>query len=171
MENDAELLLRYSRDRAEEAFSEIVRRHLDFVYQTALRQVGGDAHHAADVAQYVFIEVARQAPTLARHRVLKGWLFTTARHAAANIVRAEQRRRRREQEAHAMQTRATDSEQPADWAASRPLINDALSALSERDREAVLLRYFEGREYGEIGVRFSLTADAARLRGDRGLEE
>src|SRR5437868_6051679 len=98
MENDAELLLHYARHGAEEAFAEIVRRHLDFVYQTALRQVGGDAHHASDVAQYVFTEVARRSASLAHHRVLKGWLFTTARHAAANIVRAERRRHRREQE-------------------------------------------------------------------------
>ena len=171
METDAELLLRYARDGAEDAFAEIVRRHIDFVFQTALRQVGGDAHHASDVAQYVFTEVARRSSSLAHHRVLKGWLFTTARHAAANIVRAERRRRRREQEAHAMQNIANEPEPSADWAEARPLINDALTALSARDRAAVLLRYFEGRDYAEIGARFSLTADAARLRVDRALDK
>jgi len=171
METDADLLLRYAEIGTENAFAEIVRRHIDFVYQTALRQVGGDAHHAADVVQYVFTEVTRKAATLANHRVLKGWLFSTACHAAANIVRSEQRRRRREQEAHAMQTIANEPEPSADWMEVRPLINDALAALSARDREAVLLRYFEGRDYAEIGARFSLTADAARLRVDRALEK
>jgi RNA polymerase sigma factor (sigma-70 family) len=169
MENDDELLLRYARDEAEDAFAEIVRRHIDFVYQTALRQVGGDAHYAADAAQYVFTEVARKAASLAQHRVLKGWLFTTACHASANIVRSDRRRRRREEEAHAMQNVANESEPQADWAGTRPLINDALRSLSDRDREAVLLRYFEGRDYAEIGARFSLTADAARLRIERAL--
>jgi RNA polymerase sigma factor (sigma-70 family) len=171
VETDAELLLRYARDRAEDAFAELVRRHIDFVFQTALHQVGGDAHHTSDVAQYVFAEVARRAASLAQHRVLKGWLFTTACHAAANIVRSEQRRRRREEEAHVMQTIANETEPPADWSEARPVINDALAALSARDREAVLLRYFEGRDYAEIGARFSLTADAARLRVDRALEK
>ncbi len=171
MENDAELLLRYARDGAEDAFAEIVRRHIDFVFQTALRQLGGDAHHASDVAQYVFTEIARRSGSLAHHRVLKGWLFTAARRAAANIVRADRRRRRREEEAYAMQTIANETKPSADWADTRPLINDALTELSARDREAVLLRYFEGRDYAEIGARFSLSADAARLRVDRALEK
>lgn len=171
MTDDAELLLRFAREGAQDALAEIVRRHIDFVYQTALREVGGNAHSAADVTQEVFLHVARKAGSLAGHRVLKGWLFMTARYLAANLVRAEQRRRRREEKAHAMQTIDNDPAGSADWSEVRPLINAALSGLSARDREAVLLRYFEGCDYVEIGTRFSLTADAARLRVERAVEK
>jgi len=42
MTDDAELLRRYATDRSEAAFAELVRRHVDLVYSTALRQMGGD---------------------------------------------------------------------------------------------------------------------------------
>jgi RNA polymerase sigma factor (sigma-70 family) len=170
MSEDAELLQRYARDRAEDALAEVVKRHIGFVYRVALQEIGGDAHHASDVTQAVFIQVARKAGLLAQHRVLKGWLFITARYLAANVIRSERRRHHREKEAHAMQQLGNESEPSADWANARPLITNALGKLSQRDREAVLLRYFEGQDYAQIGARLSLSADAARLRVERALE-
>jgi RNA polymerase sigma factor (sigma-70 family) len=170
MIDDAELLRQYAAERSETAFTEFVRRHVDFVYATALRSVSGDAHRAADVSQYVFAEAARKAAALAKHGALKGWLYTTARYASANIVRAELRRQLHEREA---QTMHELTHQAAQGTADelRPVIDHALGALSERDRAAVFMRFFEGREYPEIGARFSVTADAARLRIERALEK
>ena len=169
MLDDAELLRQYAAERSEAAFTEFVRRHMDFVYAAALRQLGGDAHHAADVSQYVFNEAARSARALAKHAALKGWLYCTARNASANIVRAERRRQVHEREAHTMQE-LTRPEATANSAELQPLIDQALDALNEREREAVFLRFFEDRGYPEIGARFAVTADAARLRIDRALE-
>jgi RNA polymerase sigma factor (sigma-70 family) len=171
MADDAELLRRYSADRSEPAFAELVQRHIDFVYAAALRQVGGDAHHAADVAQYVFTEVANKAAVLARHHVFKGWLFTTTRHAAANVVRAEHRRRRREQEAGTMNDLTHESARDSEWAELRPVLDEALGALRPGDRDAVFLRFFEGRDYPEIGARLSLSPNVTRLRVERALEK
>src|SRR5438094_603589 len=70
MLDDAELLRRYADDRSEEAFAELVRRHVNLVHSAALRQVNGDAYLAADVTQLVFTDLARKAGELARHRVL-----------------------------------------------------------------------------------------------------
>src|SRR3977135_504681 len=100
---DAVLLRRYAGNRSEEAFAELVRRHLNLVYSVALRQVGGDTHLAEDVVQVVFTALAREAPALARRPVLGGWLYRSAQFAAIDAVRVERRRRTREQEAHTMQ--------------------------------------------------------------------
>jgi len=174
IEDDDELLGRYAREGAEEAFAEIVRRHVDLVYSAALRRVGGDAHRAKDVAQLVFTDLARKAGSLAGRPVLAGWLFTATRFAAGKIVRGEQRRRLREQEAAMMDEvlgNAEGDDTRAEWERLRPVIDVAMCALAERDREAVLLRFFENRGLAEIGARLGLNENAARMRVERALEK
>jgi RNA polymerase sigma factor (sigma-70 family) len=172
MIEDPELLRRYAEDRAESAFAEIVRRHVDLVYSAALRQVNGDAHLAQDVTQLVFTDLARKAHALARHRVLAGWLFTSTRYAAAKLVRGEQRRRTRETEAELMrEILHDDGANTLDWARVRPVLDAALAELGEEDREAVLLRFFEGRDYAGVGVRLGLGENAARMRVERAVEK
>jgi hypothetical protein len=61
MMDDEQLLHAYARERSEPAFGELVARHIDFVYSTALPVVNGDSHLAQDVAQTVFIDLARKA--------------------------------------------------------------------------------------------------------------
>ena len=169
MTDDATLLQRYARDRSESDFAELVRRHLNLVYSAALRQVNGDAHLAQDVTQLVFTDLARKAAQLAGHRVLAGWLFTSTRFAAAKLVRGEQRRRTREQEARLMQE--SDPSASLDWERVRPVLDDALAELDERDREAILLRYLEGHDFASVGAKLALTDNAARMRVDRAVDK
>src|ERR1041384_8359473 len=115
MEHDEILLKRFACDNDERAFTELVGRHLDMVYSAALRQVGGDAHFAQDVAQSVFADLARKASHLARHPVLAGWLFMSTRFAAAKLVAREQQRRVREQTAQAMHELTSESGNAARW--------------------------------------------------------
>src|SRR4051794_5209518 len=102
MRDDAELLRAYAEQADDEAFTELVSRHVKLVYCSALRQVGGDTHLAEDVAQTVFTALARKSAALAQHEILTAWLFTTTRYVSVQVVRSEQRRRQREQRAHAM---------------------------------------------------------------------
>ena len=97
MDTDAELLRRYTDTGSQEAFAELVRRHLAFVYAAALRQVGGSAHRAEDVTQAVFIALARKTDSLACRPELAGWLYTSTHFAVAKLKRAEQRRQTHEQ--------------------------------------------------------------------------
>ena len=103
MIDDATLLKRYARDRSDEAFAELVRRHLTLVYSAALRHTDGDVHRAKDVAQIVFTDLARDAARLSRHPVLTGWLYAATRNTALDLLRAERSRRQREEKAHLMQ--------------------------------------------------------------------
>jgi RNA polymerase sigma factor (sigma-70 family) len=169
--NDYELLRSYAETGSESDFTELVQRYVDLVYSAALRQVGGDAALAQDVTQSVFIDLARKAASISARTVLTGWLYTSTRYAAAKAVRAEQRRHAREQEAYAMQ-QLTSTPAPAEaWDQLRPMLDEAMHELSERDRNAILLRYFEGRQLAEVGAKLGLSEDAARMRVGRALEK
>ncbi|MCX6954245.1 MAG: sigma-70 family RNA polymerase sigma factor [Verrucomicrobia bacterium] len=168
---DAELLRRYAEERAEDAFAELVRRHLDRVYTVALRQVGGDAHLAEDVSQRVFADLARKAALLAQRPVLGGWLYRSTQFAATDVVRAERRRRRREQEAETMREITGNGEAAVDWEELRPVLDEVMGELKDDDRDAVWLRYFEGRSLADVGARLRVAENTARMRVDRALEK
>ena len=172
-DSDSELLRTYAEDGVEAAFAEIVRRHVNLVYSAALRQVNGDAHLAQEVTQLVFADLARKAAALARHQVLAGWLFTSTRYAAAKQVRGERRRQARETEAHLMQELFHDNggAETLDWGRVRPVLDAALAELGEADRAAVLLRFFEGRDYAGVGARLGLGENAARMRVERAMDK
>lgn len=171
MIDDTELLRRYADEGSEEAFTELVQRHLNLVYSAALRQVHGDTHLAADACQLVFTDVARKAGALAGHRVLAGWLFTSARYAARNLVRGERRRQAREQEALNMENLNEGEAAPVlDWQRVRPVLDEVINELGRTDREAVLLRFFEGRDYASVGAKLNLSPNTARMRVERALD-
>ncbi len=169
---DAELLRRFATERSEAAFAEIVRRHLSPVYAFALRRVGGDAHLAEDVAQVVFTTLARKAASLTARQVLGGWLCRAAHFAARDVVRAERRRRVREQEAIIMdEILGDEAAAKIDWEKLHPLLAQTMGELNDDDRDAVWLRFFEGRSFAEVGARLRLTENTARMRVERALDK
>src|SRR5678815_4083327 len=98
---DQQLLRDYFEGQLETAFSELVQRHIDFVYSAALRMVR-DPHLAQDVTQATFTALAQNARQLSKHPVLSGWLHRTAQNLAAKTIRSDVRRRAREEEAATM---------------------------------------------------------------------
>jgi RNA polymerase sigma factor (sigma-70 family) len=171
MMTDAELLLRYTKDRSESAFAELVQRRVNLVYSAALRESQGDASLAEDVTQAVFTELARKASSLSRHPALAGWLYTSVRHVAANLRRSQQRRLRREQETHLMNELIPSESHEPDWRELRPVIDDAMHELAESDRAAIVLRFFEDQSLKEVGQALGLNENAARMRVDRAMEK
>jgi RNA polymerase sigma factor (sigma-70 family) len=177
MTPDPELLREFARINSEAAFAELVKRHVNLIYSAALRQVNGDEHLAKDVAQTVFTDLARKASSLSRRESLTGWLYTSAHFAAAKIVRGENRRRDREEkfmresENSGMGVPPVQSANEMEWEKIRPALDDAMHELKETDREAVLLRYFENRQFAEVGAKLGLNENAARMRVERALEK
>jgi len=85
------LLNEYVRNGSERAFRELVAAYVNFVYGTALRFVGGDTHMAEDVAQTVFIDLARKAALLPANVQLGGWLHRHTCFVARKALRKERR--------------------------------------------------------------------------------
>ena len=165
---DSELLRHYAREKSDEAFAALVARHVNMVYSAALRKIGNPAA-AQEITQAVFIILAQKANRLLPHPALSGWLYQTTRLTAANFQRTEIRRTRREQEAY-MQSLSRRTE-PELWTQIMPLLEDAMGDLGEKDRNALALRFFEGKTFQEIGTAFRVSENAARKRTDYALEK
>jgi RNA polymerase sigma factor (sigma-70 family) len=165
---DQNLMREYARNGAEESFGELVHRHVDLVYSTAFR-VLRNASLAEEVTQRVFVALAQNATKLQHRAVLAGWLHQTARNFAIATVRSEERRRQRERDAASLETFDSNDSQ-AGWDQLAPHLDGALARLSESDRDAILLRYFERKTAREIGERLGLTEEAAQKRAARALD-
>jgi RNA polymerase sigma factor (sigma-70 family) len=161
------LLQEFVQEGSDEAFRELVSRYIDLVYSTALRHMAGDAHRAQDVAQAVFIDLARKAAALPPNIMLGGWLHRHCGFVASNIRRGEQRRAEREQEAARMS--APDGE--PGWADLAPVIDEAIQDLPEPDRDALIMRFFEKQDFRAIGAALGASDDAAQKRTSRALEK
>src|ERR1022692_1387590 len=147
-DTDLELLARYTRQHAEDAFAELVRRHVNLVHSAALRQVRSP-QLAEEVSQSTFVKLARRASEFAPNTILSAWLYQVTRREAIDVVRREARRKLREQIVTEMNAMNATT---ADWTHIEPLLDEAMSALDETDRSAVLLRYFENKSLREVGA-------------------
>lgn len=163
--DDWELLRDYCRG-SEPAFAELVRRHLNAVYSTALRRVG-HSETARDVCHRVFTLLAQKAATLQSTGSLLGWLHRAAVHISSEIQRTERRRHAREQEVSHLNAMTSDPGSDDAWQQLTPQLDTALLELSEVDRQAVLLRFFERLPLAEVGRRLGTSEAAAKMRVGR----
>jgi RNA polymerase sigma factor (sigma-70 family) len=165
-ETDLQLIAQYARENSQDAFAEIVRRHIGLVHSAALRQVRSP-ELAEEVAQSVFTDLARQARHLPDHTILTAWLYEVTRRSAIDVVRREASRRLREEIATEMNAMNAGA---ADWTNVEPLLDEAMQALDDVDRTAVLLRYFENKSLREVGQSLGTSDDTAQKRVSRAVE-
>jgi RNA polymerase sigma factor (sigma-70 family) len=167
--DDMTLLREYAARQSDTAFEALVSRRVRFVYSAALRQVR-NPHLAEDVTQAVFIILAKKAESIRSETILTGWLFKTTRFAALAQTRAAARRRHYEQEAQMQSEIQTNAGDPL-WEQLSPLLDEALAQLGEKDRQAVLLRFFENKSLADVGTSIGAGEDSARMRISRALEK
>jgi RNA polymerase sigma factor (sigma-70 family) len=169
MTDSQTLLVEYAENGSESAFRELVTCYINLVYGTALRLVMGDRQLAEDVTQTVFINLANKASTLPREVMLGGWLHETTFHMATKVMRAERRRKNREREAMGMNT--LQQEVRDDLRHVVPILDEAITQLGNEDRTAIVLRFFEQRDFRSVGEALGSNEDAARMRVSRALEK
>ncbi len=167
--SDMDLLRDYQRQGSEEAFAELVRRHVNLVYSAALRHAG-IAAHAEEITQAVFVILARKAAGLRPDTILDAWLYETTRWTALSFLRGERRRQWREQEAYMQSTFRESAGDPV-WHQLSPLLDEAMSRLGKKDREAVVLRFFKEKSLREVAAALQVTETAAQSRVHRALEK
>jgi RNA polymerase sigma factor (sigma-70 family) len=169
--SDAQLLREYAEDGNQTAFREIVGRHTDLIYSSALRQTTSP-YLARDIAQAVFTDLARKAASVSKalepNASILGWLFRSARFQALNQLRDDRRRQRHERQI--METLSSDSETAPEWDNVRPVLDGAMAELNEQDRDALLLRFFKNKDFRAIGEALGVSEDAAQKRVSRALE-
>jgi len=169
MTDSRRLLEEYVRTGSEAAFGELAARYVGLVYSAALRLVEGDTHRAEDVAQMVFVDLARKARRLPKEVMLGGWLHRHTCFVATNAMRGERRRQSRERQA--VEMNALQDNPGADFSLIAPILDEAINELGEADRTAILLRFFEQRDFGSVGEALGSNEDAARMRVNRALEK
>src|SRR6185436_17465648 len=167
--NNQNLLAEYVQTGSDAAYRELVTRYVDLVYSTAVRLVAGDTHLAEDVTQTVFVDLARLARTLPADVMLGGWLHRHTCFVAAKTMRSERRRQSRERQAVEMNALQNDS--GADFSRVAPMLDEAINELGDADRTAILLRFFEQRDFRSVGLVLGSNKDAARMRVTRALEK
>jgi RNA polymerase sigma factor (sigma-70 family) len=166
--SDSQLLQEFAKQGSDSAFEALVQRYVNLVYSTALRLVG-EAQMAKDVTQAVFIILARKAPKLGSGVVLSAWLYRTTRFAAGDAKKSERRRIVRESEAVIMEE-LTSSKDPF-WDQIAPHLDDVIEHLSDKDRAAIVLRFFESKSFQAVGEALGTTEDSAQKRVSRALEK
>jgi RNA polymerase sigma factor (sigma-70 family) len=172
--DDSVLLGRFVESGCQESFEAIVTRHSGWVFSLSLRAVR-DRHLAEDVTQAVFIILARKAGTIRAGTPLSAWLFKVSRFAAKDALKRRTRMQNRENRfaeffrATAGPDMASPEEALSDQVSGT--LDEAVACLSEADRQAIVLRFYEGKSLAEVGQGMGTTEEAAKKRVARAVKK
>jgi RNA polymerase sigma factor (sigma-70 family) len=149
---DAQLLEDFRADRDEGAFEALVRRHGPMVLGVC-RRILRNHHDAEDAFQATFLVLACKAGSVRQRHTVAGWLYGVACNVALNLRGRALRRRLKEKEAAAMPKCDPTSD---GWRQLEPLLDDAVRALPDKYRAAVVLCDLEGKSRKEAARQLGL---------------
>ncbi|MBL9086982.1 MAG: sigma-70 family RNA polymerase sigma factor, partial [Planctomycetia bacterium] len=144
---------------------ETLLAHEGFVRGLARQLVTGDAD-VDDVVQQTFVAALEHPPR--SEGGLRGWLATVVRNVVRQGYRAKGRRARRERVAARPEGVPSTADLLAREVARRTVV-EAVVALDEPYRAAIVLRYLEGLPPRDVAARLGVPVETARTRVKRGL--
>ena len=159
-------LLAYVRSGDEAAFAKVVAAYSSLVYGTAYRKTR-NVQLAEEVTQNVFILLARKAEKLVSRPGLGGWLHRTALLVSQNLLRSEVAHQRRTELAKEKNNLSSGQDIEIFFEG----VDEALDQLSESDRAVVMMRFFEEKEFREIGAQLGKSPDAVQKQIRRALDK
>src|SRR5438270_11266233 len=152
-----ERLVELARDGHERAFEAIVERYRPALDRYATRLVGPS--RGEDAVQQAFVNAHRALISESDRKIeLRPWLYRIVHNAALNALRSSRDEQLLGDEAE----RLPLSDDMFDRRERLREALDAVAALPEKQRDAILLRELEGRSHDEIALALGMSAGAAR---------
>jgi RNA polymerase sigma factor (sigma-70 family) len=128
-----------------------------------------DPHDAEDCSQATFVVLARKGRSLSRSERIESWLYGVARHISLRAARNRGVRARREEAAAMIRRTAAGQSAASTDAGLRDLVYRELESLTAAQRQAVILRYLEGRSEREAAEIAGCPQGTLACRASRGL--
>jgi RNA polymerase sigma factor (sigma-70 family) len=165
--SDSQLLRGYLQQQDEQAFAELVRRHIGWVYHLAMRQLR-DPADAEDATQAVFMLLLRKAGRFRDAQPISPWLFHSTMFMCRDARKSRQRRAIHERKAAAMRSEANRAENSPSEISCQ--LDEAIDRLRQIDRQTIVLRFFQGLSHEQIAETLGISEDAAKMRLSRAVE-
>jgi RNA polymerase sigma factor (sigma-70 family) len=144
------------------AFTRLAEKYAAMVYAVG-RRITGNAHDAEDVAQAAFETLASQRRAPRVH--LGAWLHRVATYRALNHLKAESRRTDRE----ARYDRERPKHAEIGWDDIYELVDEAIAALPDKQRDVVVAHYLEGKTHDAIARELGVSRPAVTQRVQAGV--
>ncbi len=169
--DDRDALRSYVDGGSAAAFATLTGRFAGLVYGAARRRTG-QHELAEEVAQNVFVILARKAPALLRKQTpLAAWLHRAAVLESSEALRRESVRHRVMKAFATHQELAAPAEAGAALDSILPDLDEALDRLPRTDRELLLARYYEERSYRDLAATTGRSEAALMQQHHRALEK
>lgn len=165
---DVELMLLVKDTDDHEVFRELIERHQDAVIGTVAKMLG-NANEAEDIAQQVFLRLWKSRSRYQPSAKFTTFLYTITRNLVFNESRRKSRRKEssldQRKEEYELEFPANPNQEPDKEhlnAELREAIDQAIEALPEKQRLAVILRRYQDLPYEEIAEVLGLTVSAVK---------
>jgi RNA polymerase sigma factor (sigma-70 family) len=158
---DEHLLQRFAHHRDGLAFAVLVERHGPMVLGVC-RRILRDLQDADDAFQATFLILVHKTSSITRPQALASWLYHTALRTA---LRAKTRRdHRRNQESVLDDLPAAEATEDLAWHELRPALDEEVSRLPRKYRDAIVSCYFQEKTYAEAAKNLGLAAGTVSSR-------